>query len=66
MSSRTFIVTGFSLPVAMVFSESPTAAQVAGISRSADGARGFVTRSVMQAVFDVLEQQSRAVASHIS
>ncbi|KAJ1360327.1 hypothetical protein KIN20_019263 [Parelaphostrongylus tenuis] len=60
MSSRTFNVTGFSLPVAMVFSESPTAAQVAGISRSADAARGFVMRSVMQAVFDVLEQQGRA------
>ncbi|KAJ1368306.1 hypothetical protein KIN20_029412 [Parelaphostrongylus tenuis] len=44
----------------MVYSESPTAAQVAGISRSADTARGLVMRSVMQAVFDVLEQQGRA------
>ncbi|KAJ1353541.1 hypothetical protein KIN20_010185 [Parelaphostrongylus tenuis] len=60
MSSRTFNVIGFSLPVAMVFSESSTAAQVAGILRSADAARGFVRRSVMQAVFDVLEQQGRA------
>ncbi|KAJ1353544.1 hypothetical protein KIN20_010189 [Parelaphostrongylus tenuis] len=59
-SSRTFNVTGFSLPVPMVYSESPTAVQVAGISRSADAARGFVMRSVMQAVFDVLEQQGRA------
>ncbi|KAJ1360661.1 hypothetical protein KIN20_019690 [Parelaphostrongylus tenuis] len=60
MSSRTFNVTGFSLPVAMVYSVSPNAAQVAGISRSADAARGFVMRTVMQAVFDVLEQQGRA------
>ncbi|KAJ1360309.1 hypothetical protein KIN20_019242 [Parelaphostrongylus tenuis] len=60
MSSRTFNVTGFSLPAAMVYSESPTAAQVAGISSSADTATGLVMRSVMQAVFDVLEQQGRA------
>ncbi|KAJ1370931.1 hypothetical protein KIN20_032758 [Parelaphostrongylus tenuis] len=61
MSSRTFNVTGFSLPVAMTFSSTPSAsAQAVGISTSADAVRGFVMRTVMQAVFDVLEQQGRA------
>ncbi|KAJ1361497.1 hypothetical protein KIN20_020762 [Parelaphostrongylus tenuis] len=44
----------------MVYSESGTAADVAGMSRSADGARAFVMRIVMKAVYDVLEQQGRA------
>ncbi|KAJ1370096.1 hypothetical protein KIN20_031746 [Parelaphostrongylus tenuis] len=61
MSSRTFNVSGFSLPVAMAFTSAPGAiAQVANISTSADVARGFVMRTIMQAVFDVLEQQGRA------
>ncbi|KAJ1364879.1 hypothetical protein KIN20_025068 [Parelaphostrongylus tenuis] len=61
MSSRTFNVTGFTLPVAMTYSMSPSAAaQAVGISTSADAARAFVMRTVMQAVSDVLEQQGRA------
>ncbi|KAJ1356503.1 hypothetical protein KIN20_014235 [Parelaphostrongylus tenuis] len=61
MSSRTFNVSGFSLPVAMAFTSAPGAvAQVANISTSADVARGFVMRTIMQAVFDVLEHQGRA------
>ncbi|KAJ1366045.1 hypothetical protein KIN20_026560 [Parelaphostrongylus tenuis] len=61
MSSRTFNVSGFSLPVAMAFTSAPgAAAQVANISTGADVARGFVMRTIMQAVFDVLEQQGRA------
>ncbi|KAJ1361513.1 hypothetical protein KIN20_020786 [Parelaphostrongylus tenuis] len=50
MSSRTFTATGFSLPTGMVYSESGTAADVAGMSRSADGARAFVMRIVLKAV----------------
>ncbi|KAJ1357661.1 hypothetical protein KIN20_015846 [Parelaphostrongylus tenuis] len=44
----------------MVYSDSGSATQVAGISRSADAVRALVMRSVMQALFDVLEQQDRA------
>ncbi|KAJ1360305.1 hypothetical protein KIN20_019237 [Parelaphostrongylus tenuis] len=60
MSSRTFTATGFSLPTGMVYSESGTAAHVAGMSRSADGARAFVMRIVMRAVYDILERQGRS------
>ncbi|KAJ1360657.1 hypothetical protein KIN20_019687 [Parelaphostrongylus tenuis] len=60
MSSRTFTAAGFSLPTGMVYSESGTAADLAGMSRSADGARAFVTRIVLKAVYDVLERQGRA------
>ncbi|KAJ1361967.1 hypothetical protein KIN20_021364 [Parelaphostrongylus tenuis] len=61
MSSRTFNLTGFSLPVAMAYSTAPAApAQAVGISTSADAARALVMRTVMQAVLDVLEQQGRA------
>ncbi|KAJ1364423.1 hypothetical protein KIN20_024518 [Parelaphostrongylus tenuis] len=45
----------------MVFSSAPgAAAQVAGIGRDAGAVRAFVMRTIMQAVFDVLEQQGRA------
>ncbi|VDM52617.1 unnamed protein product [Angiostrongylus costaricensis] len=45
----------------MVFSTGAgVAAQVPSIAPSADAARGFVKRIVMEAVFDVLEQQGRA------
>ncbi|KAJ1357670.1 hypothetical protein KIN20_015855 [Parelaphostrongylus tenuis] len=44
----------------MVYSDSGTAAQVAGNSRTAGALRGLVMRSIMQAVSDVLEQQGRA------
>ncbi|KAJ1364967.1 hypothetical protein KIN20_025166 [Parelaphostrongylus tenuis] len=45
----------------MTFSSAAgAAAQVAGISTSANAARAFVNRAVMQAVFNVLEQQGRA------
>ncbi|KAJ1357065.1 hypothetical protein KIN20_015093 [Parelaphostrongylus tenuis] len=36
------------------------AAQVAGIAPDAGAVREFVMRTIMQAVFDVLEQQGRA------
>lgn len=60
-STRTFNITGFSLPVPMAYSkETNVRAQVAGISRSADGVSAFVSRVVMQTVFDVVAQKNRA------
>ncbi|KAJ1365989.1 hypothetical protein KIN20_026498 [Parelaphostrongylus tenuis] len=58
-SNRTFTVTGFSLPIAMVYS-STAGIQSPGIASSEAGARGFVQRLVMQTVFDVLERQGRS------
>ncbi|KAJ1355708.1 hypothetical protein KIN20_013214 [Parelaphostrongylus tenuis] len=59
--TRHFNVSGFSLPVAMVFSTAPNApTQAPGISPSADAAKALVTRLVMQAVTDVLYQHGRA------
>ncbi|KAJ1354006.1 hypothetical protein KIN20_010806 [Parelaphostrongylus tenuis] len=60
-STRNFTVTGFTLPVAMVYSTaSDVQAQVPGIATSKAGATGFVQRLVMQTVFDVLESQGRS------
>ncbi|KAJ1346016.1 hypothetical protein KIN20_000681 [Parelaphostrongylus tenuis] len=60
-STRSFNVSGFSLPVAMAFSTAPNAPTLApGISSSADAAKGFVARLAIQAVTDVLDQQGRA------
>ncbi|KAJ1369941.1 hypothetical protein KIN20_031554 [Parelaphostrongylus tenuis] len=59
-STRNFNVTGFALPVAMVYSTAPDVqVQVPGIATSEAGAIGFVQRLVMQTVFDVLESQAR-------
>ncbi|KAJ1361975.1 hypothetical protein KIN20_021373 [Parelaphostrongylus tenuis] len=59
-STRTFTVTGFSLPVAMAYSEnSAVSTRFSGIATSEAGAKGFVERLVMQTVFDVLERQAR-------
>ncbi|KAJ1372604.1 hypothetical protein KIN20_034796 [Parelaphostrongylus tenuis] len=61
MSTRNFTVTGFTLPVAMVYSTAPSVpTQVPGIATSETGAKGFVQRLVMQTVFDVLEIQARS------
>ncbi|KAJ1347745.1 hypothetical protein KIN20_002889 [Parelaphostrongylus tenuis] len=61
VSTRNFTVTGFTLPVAMVYSEAiDVRAQVPGIAANAAGATGFVQRLVMQTVFDVLESQARS------
>ncbi|KAJ1367924.1 hypothetical protein KIN20_028952 [Parelaphostrongylus tenuis] len=54
-SSRTFTVTGFTLPVSMVYS-STASIQNPGIATSEAGASGFVQRLV----FDVLERQARS------
>ncbi|KAJ1366438.1 hypothetical protein KIN20_027101 [Parelaphostrongylus tenuis] len=57
----TFTVTGFALPVAMVYTEtSEVFAKVPGIATSETGAKAFVQRLVMQTVFDVLETQGRS------
>ncbi|KAJ1351362.1 hypothetical protein KIN20_007353 [Parelaphostrongylus tenuis] len=56
----TFTVTGFTLPVAMVYTEEPNVlARVPGVATSEAGAKWFVERLVMQTVFDVLESQGR-------
>ncbi|KAJ1374645.1 hypothetical protein KIN20_037377 [Parelaphostrongylus tenuis] len=60
-STRNFNVTGFTLPVAMVYSTAADVqARVPGISTSVEGAKGFVERLVMQTIFDVLERQARS------
>ncbi|KAJ1349285.1 hypothetical protein KIN20_004774 [Parelaphostrongylus tenuis] len=60
-STRNINVTGFSLPVSMAFSGEVTVrTQVPMISSSANAAKGFVSRLMMQAVTDVLDQQGRA------
>ncbi|KAJ1348648.1 hypothetical protein KIN20_003998 [Parelaphostrongylus tenuis] len=60
-SSRTFTVSGFTLPVAMVYSTaSNIQARFPGVAPNKEAARGFVERLVMQTVFDVLERQGRS------
>ncbi|KAJ1348386.1 hypothetical protein KIN20_003680 [Parelaphostrongylus tenuis] len=60
-STRTFIVTGFSLPVAMVYTgNTGESARAPGIAKDKGGAQIFVQRLVMQTVFDVLERQARS------
>ncbi|KAJ1370247.1 hypothetical protein KIN20_031937 [Parelaphostrongylus tenuis] len=60
-SSSNFVVTGFTLPVAMVYTDvAMISAQHPGIASSRDGARAFVSRLVMQTVFDVLERNGRS------
>ncbi|KAJ1356261.1 hypothetical protein KIN20_013938 [Parelaphostrongylus tenuis] len=57
----TFTVSGFTLPVAMVYTETPEVfAKVPGIATSETGAKAFVQRLVMQTVLDVLESQGRS------
>ncbi|KAJ1353542.1 hypothetical protein KIN20_010187 [Parelaphostrongylus tenuis] len=61
-STRTFNVTGLrTLPVPMVYTTAPTIqAQFPGIATTERGAQAFVSRLVMQTVFDVLESQARS------
>ncbi|KAJ1354491.1 hypothetical protein KIN20_011458 [Parelaphostrongylus tenuis] len=59
-STRTFTVTGFTtLPLAMVYVDKPDP-RFTGIANSKEGAAGFVSRLVMQTIFDVLENQGRS------
>ncbi|KAJ1361743.1 hypothetical protein KIN20_021076 [Parelaphostrongylus tenuis] len=61
VSTRNFTVTGFTFPVAMVYSTATEVqARVPGIATSEAGAQGFVSRLVMQTVFDTLERQGRS------
>ncbi|KAJ1348496.1 hypothetical protein KIN20_003809 [Parelaphostrongylus tenuis] len=61
MATRTFRVTGFTLPVTMVYSTTPKVlVQVPGILSTRESASSFTSRLIMQAVIDVLEQQGRA------
>ncbi|KAJ1350374.1 hypothetical protein KIN20_006153 [Parelaphostrongylus tenuis] len=59
--SRPFTVSGFSLPVAMVYTgKTEVSSQVPGIATNKGGAQAFVQRLVMQTVFDILECQARS------
>ncbi|KAJ1360351.1 hypothetical protein KIN20_019297 [Parelaphostrongylus tenuis] len=58
--TRSFTVTGFTLPTAMVYSgNAAVAARFPGVASTPAGAQGFVQRLVMQTVLDVLEKQAR-------
>ncbi|KAJ1363235.1 hypothetical protein KIN20_023057 [Parelaphostrongylus tenuis] len=58
--SRSFTVTGFTLPVNMVYSTDPsTRVEAFGIAASKDAAQTLVSRLLMQTVFNVVEQQGR-------
>ncbi|KAJ1356463.1 hypothetical protein KIN20_014190 [Parelaphostrongylus tenuis] len=60
-STQSFTVSGFSLPVSMVYSGVATVqTEVHGIATSRDAAKAFVERLVMQAILDILEQQGRS------
>ncbi|KAJ1372042.1 hypothetical protein KIN20_034100 [Parelaphostrongylus tenuis] len=60
-STRPFTVSGFSLPVAMVYAgTTEVATQVAGIATDKGAAQTFVQRLMMRTVFDVLERQARS------
>ncbi|KAJ1348055.1 hypothetical protein KIN20_003271 [Parelaphostrongylus tenuis] len=59
--TRSFTVTGFTLPTAMVYSENAAvAARFPAVSSTQAGAQGFVQRFLMQTVLDVLERQARS------
>ncbi|KAJ1354541.1 hypothetical protein KIN20_011519 [Parelaphostrongylus tenuis] len=56
-----FTVTGFTLPIAMVYTEAPAvSAQIPGIATSEAAAKAFVERLVMHTVFDVLQGQGQS------
>ncbi|KAJ1348021.1 hypothetical protein KIN20_003232 [Parelaphostrongylus tenuis] len=60
-STRNFTVTGFTLPVSMVYSANPAVrAKAFGIAESSDAVQAFVSRLVMQTVLDVLDQQGHS------
>ncbi|KAJ1366677.1 hypothetical protein KIN20_027413 [Parelaphostrongylus tenuis] len=59
-STRTFTVSGFTLPVHMAFSFAPIVqARVPFIASKREGANRFVRRLVKQTIFDVLKRQAR-------
>ncbi|KAJ1369948.1 hypothetical protein KIN20_031561 [Parelaphostrongylus tenuis] len=59
--TRNFTVSGFSLPVSMVYSgETTVRIEAPGIAPTKEAAKGSIERLVMQTVFDVLEQQGRS------
>ncbi|KAJ1364487.1 hypothetical protein KIN20_024591 [Parelaphostrongylus tenuis] len=60
-STRRFTVTGFALPVSMVYAIEPEIlVKVPGVAVNMEAANAFLTRLVMQTVFDVLERQGRS------
>ncbi|KAJ1368486.1 hypothetical protein KIN20_029622 [Parelaphostrongylus tenuis] len=60
-NTKSFTVSGFSLPISMVYSTAADVqAQVPGVADNRGAAQGFVQRLVMQTIFDVLEHQARS------
>ncbi|KAJ1365247.1 hypothetical protein KIN20_025491 [Parelaphostrongylus tenuis] len=59
-NTRNFTVTGFTLPVAMIYTSTPmVSARIDGVANDKGKAQAFVERLVMQTVFDVLESQAK-------
>ncbi|KAJ1370546.1 hypothetical protein KIN20_032289 [Parelaphostrongylus tenuis] len=60
-NTRGFTVSGFSLHVSMVYSESTNVrSRYPGIAGSREAAKAFIERLMMQTVFDILGQQGRS------
>ncbi|KAJ1366144.1 hypothetical protein KIN20_026744 [Parelaphostrongylus tenuis] len=60
--TRSFTVTGFTLPTSLVYSGNPTVrAKASGIQPSSGAVQAFVSRIVTQTISDVLRQQGRNV-----
>ncbi|KAJ1357477.1 hypothetical protein KIN20_015637 [Parelaphostrongylus tenuis] len=62
-TTRNFTVSGFTLPVAMVFTGAPSApTQFPGISSTSSAAKSFVSRLVMQTIeYDPFECKTVSV-----
>ncbi|KAJ1351299.1 hypothetical protein KIN20_007285 [Parelaphostrongylus tenuis] len=59
--TRNFTVSGFTLPVNMVYStDAAVRAKAFGIAASADAVQTLISRLVMQTVLDVLHQEGRS------
>ncbi|KAJ1362145.1 hypothetical protein KIN20_021578 [Parelaphostrongylus tenuis] len=59
--TRSFTVSGFNLPVSMVYTREVTIrAEAPGMAPTKEAAKAFIERLVMQTVFDVLEEQGRS------
>ncbi|KAJ1366087.1 hypothetical protein KIN20_026676 [Parelaphostrongylus tenuis] len=61
VSTRSFNVTGFTLPIAMAYTNvAMVSSKAFGIAPSKEAAQAIVQRFVMQTVFDVVELQGRS------
>ncbi|KAJ1374279.1 hypothetical protein KIN20_036934 [Parelaphostrongylus tenuis] len=61
MTTKSFTISDLTnLPVAMVYTTAMNAGRVSGISTNQEGAKAFVSRLVMQTIFDVLEDHGHS------